>query len=180
MVKSLGVDAGDKIPLILTPYAIENSGNIRLDNGATLTVMLDQAEFKHSRQISDPTSQTLGLDEGDSKFGASDSDTVEIKLTFDGIAAAPPRPGQSDDDVAVQIRKLKDVVYKCDGVEHEPSHVRLLWRSLMLFGRLKWMTIDYSLFKPSGDPLRAVIDLRFSGFLSNDEAAIHNTDDVRR
>lgn len=42
-----------------------------------------------------------------------------------------------------------------DGENHEPNHVRLLGGSLIFCGRLESMSVEYTLFKPSGKPLRA-------------------------
>jgi nucleoid-associated protein YgaU len=34
------------------------------------------------------------------------------------------------------------------------------------------MSVDYTLFKPSGEPLRAKVKLSFSGFMSKEEEAL--------
>ena len=64
------------------------------------------------------------------------------------------------------------MVYTYDGTTHAPNHVRLLWGSLIFFGTLESMAVEYTLFKPSGEPLRAKIKLGFSGFVSKEEESL--------
>jgi hypothetical protein len=75
-------------------------------------------------------------------------------------------------DVKTQIQQLEEVVYQFDGDKHEPSPVRLLWGSLIFFGRLETMSVNYTMFKPSGEPLRAKVDISFSGFMSAEEQSL--------
>jgi len=74
--------------------------------------------------------------------------------------------------VKTQIGNLKGVIYKYDGNEHEPRIVRLLWGSLSFIGRLQSMSVQYTLFKPGGEPLRAKISLSFINYMSNAEESL--------
>ena len=47
--------------------------------------------------------------------------------------------------------------------------MRLLWGSLIFFGRLTSMSAEYTLFKPSGEPLRATVKLALKGSSSKEE-----------
>jgi len=48
--------------------------------------------------------------------------------------------------------------------------VRVLWGTLIFYGRMSSMSVQHTLFKPSGDPLRAKVDLTFVEFISAKEA----------
>ena len=76
------------------------------------------------------------------------------------------------DKVKSQVAQLTKVVYRYVGEKHEPPHVRLLWGSLIFFGRLESMSTQYTLFKPSGEPLRAKVDLSFVGAMSKKEGEL--------
>ena len=67
---------------------------------------------------------------------------------------------------------MKDVAYTYDGPKHSPNHLRLLWGTLIFFGTLDSMPVEYTLFQPSGEPLRAKIKLAFSGFASKEEESL--------
>ena len=113
--------------LTLTPCTVAESGVITLAHGEGFAVMISPSVFTCDRQIGDNARQTLGQMGADGKFAAANPDTIEFKLTFDGTGAVPPPPGQSSDCVETQVEKLKDVVYKYNGTQHEPRNVRLHW-----------------------------------------------------
>lgn len=94
-------------------------------------------------------------------------------MVIDGTGVVNlPIAGVGSPDVKTQIEQLNTIVYKYDGENHEPNQIRLLWGSLKFFGRLESMSVEYTLFKPSGEPLRAKVNLSFTGFLSKEEAAL--------
>ena len=64
------------------------------------------------------------------------------------------------------------VIYEYVGSRHQHGHVCLVWGSLIFYARLQSMSTQYTLFKPSGTPLRAKIDLEFVGFSSKKEAEL--------
>jgi nucleoid-associated protein YgaU len=132
--------------------------------------MLNPSEFSHKRAISYNTRKTLGQIGADTRFAAVNPDTVGFSLLLDGTGVVPKIPSEKRLSVEAQVKKLNDVVYQYVGPRHEPGHVRLLWGTLILYGRLTDMNISYTLFKPSGDPLRAKVTLNFNGFMSNKEA----------
>ena len=107
---------------------------------------------------------------------------VLLGLGFVSPGAAEQRTSESSqvkfarDDAKGEFRVLIDgkeaIVYQYDGKKHEPSHVRVLWGSQIFFGRLESMSVDNTMFKPSGEPLRAKVQLAFIGFMSKEEEAL--------
>ena len=73
---------------------------------------------------------------------------------------------------------LKSAKTKRRSIASRPGAARHAGRSasaastLIFFGRLESMATQYTLFKPSGDPLRAKVDLGFTGFMSTKEAEL--------
>lgn len=163
---------GGKIPLTITKVIVNKVGTMRIDRSSSFTAMLNPTEFNHKRQICYNTKRTLGQIGADTRFSAVNPDTVTFSILLDGTGAVPLPPGQPRLEVEQQVKQLSDVVYKYDGDKHEPSHVRLLWGTLILYGRLSSMGFKYTLFKPSGDPLRATVDMSFLGFMSSKEAEL--------
>lgn len=69
-----------------------------------------------------------------------------------------------------QIEKLKKACYYYVGENHEHTYCKISWdKDLLSYkgasfgGKLSSMSIAYTLFSPSGSPLRAKIDLAFVG-----------------
>lgn len=159
-----------KTRLTLTRYEIATDGSVSVDSSSTFTLMLNPSELSHEHSISYNTRKTLGQIGSDTKFSAINPDKIRFSAVFDGTGAvASPSPSGTAVAVKDQIDGLRAVVYDYVGEEHEPSRVRLLWGSLIFFGRLESMTVQYTLFKPSGDPLRARVELGFVGSMSNNE-----------
>lgn len=140
-------------------------GPIRLDSGSVFTVMINPAEFKHSAGITYDNQKTLGEPKADPKFNAVDKERVSFTLVLDGTGAVPG-VGPVPVPVKLQLEQLRWVVYDYIGNKHEPPHVRLIWGTLIFFGRLESMSTQYTLFKPTGEPLRAKVDLSFVGAAS--------------
>jgi len=165
-------DSAAKSQLTITRAEIAKDGSMTIDRTKSFTAMLNPSEFKHRREIRYNTRPTLGQVGSDTRFSAVQPDTVNFSLVLDGTGVVPVVSPDAKKEVSEQVRALTDVVYKYDGGDHEPDHVRLLWGTLILYGRMQSMSLQYTLFKPSGDPLRAKVDLEFVGFMSTKEAEL--------
>ena len=163
---------GRKTQLTITRAVVAASGAITIDRTRSFTAMLNPSEFRHKREIKYNTRMTLGQIGSEARFSGVMPDNVTFQLLLDGTGAVPKAPGEVSKEVTAHVKALNDVVYKYDGEEHEPDHVRLLWGTLILYGRLQSMALQYTLFKPSGEPLRAKVDLEFVGFMSSKEAEL--------
>jgi len=164
---------GQKTRLLMTRYSVNDDGTIALDDGTSFTAMLNPADFKHSYGISYDKQKTQGEAAANPKFSAVDGEKVSFALVLDGTGVvAPATPADAGKGVKDHLAQLNKVVYQYVGTEHEPPHVRLLWGSLIFFGRLESMSTQYTLFKPSGEPLRAKVDLSFVGAMSKQEAEL--------
>jgi hypothetical protein len=107
-------------------------------------------------------------------FDKMGQDTLTFnEIVIDGTGAVPASMASGvTPDVKTQIDLLTQIVYAYSGQKHEPPWVRLLWGSLIFFGRLSSMTLNYTLFKPNGEPLRAKVTLAFLGAMSPQEEAL--------
>lgn len=162
--------ADTKTRLTLTRYNVGTDGTVTIDSSKSYTVMLNPSEFTHEYSISYNTRKTLGQAGSDTRFSAVNPDKVRFSILLDGTGAVlNTSPGGTQKDVKTQMSDLRGVVYDYVGDKHEPGHVRILWGTLIFFGRLEGMSTQYTMFKPSGDPLRAKVDLRFVGSMSRSE-----------
>lgn len=138
-------------------------------------VMLNPSGFTHDRSISysgsSPTrgaqNKPLGISSAETKFGATEPETVKFSIVIDGtgVVTSPPK------DVKAECASLKAIVYDYDGNTHETNIVQLKWGNFLFYGRLTSMSVEYTLFKPSGEPLRAKVSLAFVSYMSREEEA---------
>lgn len=91
--------------------------------------------------------------------------TRPTELTFDflfdntGLIDNEPKPDGIYDDVV----KFRLLLTEFQGKSHEPFHLKLVWGNLIFKGRAAEVGITYKLFNPDGQPIRAVVKVKFTG-----------------
>lgn len=141
------------------------------DSKPSYELLINPAEFSHEHSICYNTRRTLGQNSHPARFSAVNPGKVAFSVVFDGTGAVPA-PGGSAPDVASQISSLSAVIYDYQGDTHEPNHVQIAWGTLLFYGRLQSMSVNYTLFKSSGAPLRARAELAFMGFVTSEESRL--------
>ena len=63
------------------------------------------------------------------------------------------------ESVLTIVEKIREITQTFDGSVHEPRRVDLVWGSNVVTGRVISMSISYTLFTPTGAPLRAKVSL---------------------
>lgn len=167
---------GEKEPLLITRVDDPDAANVSINESNTFQAMLNPSDFSRAREIEYSMKNANGASYINPKFARMGIDRVTFAIVLDNTGVVPPmmnarrnlpvgrRPKADRVEVEDQIKKLKDIVFKYNGKDHEPNHVQLLWGVLIMFCRLEAMSVKYTLFKPSGVPLRAKIDLKFMGY----------------
>jgi hypothetical protein len=155
--------------LTISPCKIDDNGKVTVEENKKFEVMLNPASFKQNQSITYNKQKTLGQGGSDQNFSAVNPKKLDFNIIIDGTGVVTPT---GKPDVKTQIDQLNDIVYAYKGDNHEPNHVRLLWGSLIFFGRLDSMSINYTLFAPGGTPLRAEVSMSFSSFLTAKEEAL--------
>ena len=166
-----GNTTAKKNKLSIATCTVDGQGSIKVDNRKSFQFMLNPSAYDHAYEIAYNKKEAIGQSGSDVKFSGVKPEKLKFSVLLDGTGAVAPADASSD-DVKTQITNLLDVVYEYDGDKHEPSHVRVLWGSQIFFGRLENISIENTLFKPSGEPLRAKIELVFTGFMSKEEEAL--------
>jgi hypothetical protein len=159
--------------LTITPCTVDTSGTVTgVESSKTFTVMLNPSSFKHSKSITYTGRSKKDIPQGVSaitpQFKNTGNEKVSFLIVLDGTGVVAGKfPA-----VKTQIQSLNDVVYKYEGDSHEPSIVRLVWGSFSFDGRLTSMDAEYTLFKSTGEPLRAKVSLSFTDYVSIKEEAL--------
>ena len=161
-----------KTRLTLTQYTVAD-GTVSINSAKSFTVMLNPTDVSHDKTITYDDTVFIGGLPAEKKFSAYQPENFSFSVMLDGTGVVPPAsPTTATKDVMTQIADLSTVIYNYVGDKHEPSRVRVLWGTVIFFGRLLTLKTKYTLFKPSGDPLRATVDLAFVGTTSSTEAAL--------
>jgi hypothetical protein len=167
----MGISTGLKKKLSIAACEVGTDGIIRVDDDKTAwEVLINPAAYKRQLRIDYNKKKTLGQASSTPKFNAICPATLSMdNLVLDGTGVVELIGMSSVND---KIQALLDTIYAYDGEEHEPNYVRLLWGSLIFFGRVESIDIDYTMFKPSGEPLRAKVALGLTNWMSNEESAL--------
>ncbi|MBT8339627.1 MAG: peptidoglycan-binding protein [Desulfatitalea sp.] len=154
------------IKLEICSVTVATDGTVHPDSSKTFSVMLNPNQLSHTCSISYNKTKTLGQLASALKFSAINPGDISFELLLDNTGVV-----KGSSDVQTQLENLSGIVYKYDGDNHEPNHVRVLWGGLLFYGRLTSLSVDYTLFSPDGIPLRAKIKMSFKGFMSTQEQA---------
>ena len=97
---------------------------------------------------------------------ATDVSNFAADIGFQALNAATGLAGVGVNDVTYvtrRIEELKKVIYAYEPKAHEPPAVMIIWGDVHPFkGKLDTFQVNYTLFHPSGAPLRAEVQLQFS------------------
>ncbi|ATF92315.1 Uncharacterised protein [Cedecea neteri] len=149
----------------ITIKSITSSGNV----AQTFSATLNPNSIKHNFGIS--YTNTGLQQQGDlspkTAFKGYESEKLDFELLLDGTGVTG---NTSTSTVQKQLATLKKVTYAYNGEQHEPYPVLITWGASVSFrGRLTSISINYSLFDSSGNPLRATVSLSFTKFLTQKE-----------
>lgn len=136
----------------------------------TFTVPINPGKYSHKYKICYNKLQAPGSSGGSPKFNKVPSDHISFEIVFDGTGAIPSiMPGLlfgGAGTVPEQIQMFKKAVFTFNGKIHSPNFLSLSWGTLQFDCRMSSLDINYTLFKPDGDPLRARANVTFIGFES--------------
>lgn len=139
--------------------------------GGSFDVLINPASIKRSKKINYDKKAVQGTVSAEPKFNSYENDTLDFELILDGTGVIPGASSSSKPkEVSEEIDKLNKIIYDYQGSQHEPNVVTISWGTTLFKGRLESLSIDYTLFKPAGAPLRAKLGLKFVQFRTNAEA----------
>ncbi|MBY0573625.1 MAG: peptidoglycan-binding protein [Undibacterium sp.] len=155
---------GQKALLKISACTIAKNGSISVDSSRpSFEALINPSGYGHEFSIKYAKNQSLGQAGNEAKFHASQPEKLHLeKLVLDGTGAVPG----TKKSVKEQVDSLRNSVYTYVGTKHEAPIVQVVWGNLLFYGRVEGLKLDYTLFKPNGEPLRAKVTLNFVGYTS--------------
>lgn len=131
------------------------------------TVLMDPDTLKFGKEIVYREDRQIGAVGGGSRFERYKPEFLSFKFTVDctGIVEGT----QEKDNVYGKIQEVEKLLYTYNSDGHRPSYVLVQYVELLFKGQVKKMDVEYTLFSNSGIPLRATVELTFSGFRCSEE-----------
>lgn len=154
--------------LKITPYKNESfDESEKASDPGEFSVLTNPEKYSVNYKVNYNKDKALGDNQDNPKFQSSESPNLTFDFIFDGTGVLQD-VGATKKDVITQIEEFKKVVFKYEGKIHKPYHLKIAWGSLIFHGVLTDMTIEYKLFLPSGEPLRAIVKTSFKGAVDNE------------
>lgn len=129
-------------------------------SGSTYSVFLNPESLSHQSENTYDTPHPPGSPGDTPRFNYASQGKVSFTLVLDGTRSID---GTSI-EVSHEIATLRNTVFAYQSALHSPPYVKLSWGSFLFFGRLATFNVTYTMFRPSGDPLRAKVELAFVSF----------------
>lgn len=144
--------AGELKKLTITAYAEPT----RIVPVLTYELMLNPKQFKRSVNISyNPTTTKSSFGQVN-RFSQVNNEEVSIEFMIDGIGTT----GQKR-DVAADAEYFLAVCKGAAGLLERPNFLRLNWGVVVMSAVLTSADVTYTLFKPDGTPIRAMVSASF-------------------
>lgn len=160
-------DMGLKKKLKLTAVAVDK-GKLGAE-GESFEVMINPATLSRTLGICFSQDKAQGAIGSEQKFARVNPGKLSFEIVMDGTGVVASDSGGGPVDVKTQVKDLREVVSRYEGSQHDVNVVKVLWGTTLFYGRLDSLDIEYTFFKPDGDPLRAKVKLSFTEFLSKEE-----------
>lgn len=132
----------------------------------TTLVNPEKYNLKYNIEYNDKNAP--GTSSGPAKFNKMDPQDFEIEFLFDSTGVIP---STSNGSVQDEIDKFRKIVFDYNGEKHRPNFIKIIWGALLFKGVFVSLDLEYKLFKPSGDPIRAVAKCSFKGHQDDEERA---------
>lgn len=122
-------------------------------------VMFNPTTFTQKYDLEYEEQQGQGSSGTNQKFVKIKPQEYTFEFLLDGTGASAPKPSGG---VAGLIRNFVSLTAEINGDTHRPNFLELSWGEFVFKCVLKTTSVAYSLFEPSGAPLRAKITATFS------------------
>lgn len=144
--------------LMIKSCKVDSIGQVSNDGDKEFELMINPLSFDDSSSTCYNNDKTFGQATQAISFGAVETRKVAFEILLDGTGVVNFKKLKSVND---QIKDLKNLVAVYEGDKHTPNVVQIVWGTLIFYGCLDSMTINHTLFKASGSPLRSKIKLSF-------------------
>ena len=135
--------------------------------GSEMTVPINPAKYSRNIAIKYNEEQEQGTQGNNPRYGKTPPEEMQFEFVFDGTGAVP-----DSRDVEEDVKTFKDLVYAVDGEIHRPNFLKIIWGPLSFNCSLKSLTINYTLFKPNGVAIRAMLNGTFMCVMEEERRAV--------
>lgn len=132
-----------------------------LEAKARFEALINPETYTLEYKVKTADGQGQGTSGAQTKFEYTLPEELSFDFLFDntGLIDGKPNP----EGVFDEVNKFRRLLTEYQGDSHEPYHLKLVWGNLIFKGRAVEVGITYKLFNPDGQPIRAVVRVKFKG-----------------
>lgn len=168
-------DAGKNVSKIVIQAYRDERMTAKKTGSTSFTIPINPETFSQKFEISAKVNQASGGQGASVNFTATPPEELRLEFHLDNTNTVAGNVLQGT-TVPKQVELLLDTIYKMDGDTHRPSFLKIAWSKQEIFGVqkptfdciLKTLDIQYVLFNPEGEPLRAKVSASFTEFIADD------------
>lgn len=159
-INTIGNKLGSLMNLVPVPgkliiIPVKDFGTIPSPAGPPYIAMFNPENWQVQTTVRYKSNSKSGNDGAQQNFDRVVSPSLSFDLLIDGTGAS----GQTR-EVLADIQFLEKVIL-FDGKAHQPNSLFIIWGTNIFKGKAVTMKVKYTLFRPNGTPLRAVVTLEF-------------------
>lgn len=140
----------------------------------TFLVPINPESFTKNFKIDLDTRRGHGNQGTESRFKSTVPEELRLEFILDGTGTMEGYGGENkaykDKPVHEQLKEFLDCVYEYEGEIHRPRFLIIFWGSEINFRCvLSNLDVNYTLFNPTGEPLRVKINATFLNYKAREE-----------
>lgn len=144
-----------------------SDGKFSSKAGDLYTVFLNPETYSLNGENSYDNSHPPGSAGDAPRFNYASKGNLSFSLLLDGTRVVDGRSIV----VSTELEALRNLVFEYQGTGHSPYFVQITWGSFLFQGRATTFNVSYSLFQPSGAPVRAKVEMAFASYTAPDTLA---------
>ena len=138
----------------------------------TFKVMFNPESYSLSYENEYSQYQGINTSAKSNKYILSKPANLSLRIIIDGTGVSEQGIITlfNKKDVYEEVQQFLKATTEVDGNIHEPRFLKIVWGKLNFDCRLQSVTVNYTLFDQSGNPLRAELDTSFKADIDNAKA----------
>jgi hypothetical protein len=135
----------------------------RRKESAALQVMFNPESYSLSYENNFSELQAINTSAKSDEFILSKPENLSLKIIIDGTGVSEQGIVTllNKKNVYDEVQRFLNTTTRVNGDIHKPNYLRISWGKLEFDCRLQNVTVNYTLFDESGNPLRAELDTSF-------------------
>jgi hypothetical protein len=134
----------------------------------TFELPINPETYSQNYKVEYDTRRPQGQQGTDARYKSTAPEELKLEFVFDGTGALEDYRGNANEPVAEQVTRFLNTVYFMEGEIHRPKFLKVLWGKLVFPCLLSNLDINYTLFNPSGTPLRAKLSATFINYIEHE------------